>query len=59
MDKKVAGLVKDTMKKGEKMAPVKSIKLKVKFQKPDKTDKKQRGKLNKAAEKKFFNTKSS
>lgn len=33
MDKKVAGLIKDTMGKGEKMAPVKSIKLKVKFQK--------------------------
>jgi hypothetical protein len=33
MDKKVAGLIKDSMGKGEKMAPVKSIKLKVKFQK--------------------------
>lgn len=35
MDKKVAGLIKDTMGKGEKVAPVKSIKLKVKFQKAD------------------------
>lgn len=34
MDKKVAGLIKDTMGKGEKIAPVKSIKLKVKFSKP-------------------------
>jgi hypothetical protein len=33
MDKKVAGLIKDTMGEGEKRAPVKSIKLKVKFQK--------------------------
>lgn len=33
MDKKVAGIVKDVMGKGEKVAPVKSIKLKVKFQK--------------------------
>lgn len=32
MDKKVAGLIKDTMGKGEKQAPVKSIKLKIKFQ---------------------------
>ncbi len=32
MDKKVAGLIKDTMGKGEKIAPVKAIKLKVKFQ---------------------------
>ena len=32
MDKKVAALIKDTMGKGEKVAPVKS-KLKVKFQK--------------------------
>lgn len=31
MDKSVANLVKDTMGRGEKMAPVKSIKLKVKF----------------------------
>lgn len=36
MDKKVAGLVKSVMGKGEKQAPVKSIKLKVKFQKPKK-----------------------
>ena len=42
MDKKVAGLVKGIMGKGEKMAPVKSLKLKVKFQK---------SKLNKAATK--------
>ena len=33
MDKKVGKMIKDTMGKGEKMAPVKSIKLKVKFQK--------------------------
>ena len=33
MDKKVAALIKDSMGKGERMAPVKSIKLKVKFQK--------------------------
>jgi hypothetical protein len=33
MDVKTAGIVKDVMKKGEKVAPVKSIKLKVKFQK--------------------------
>lgn len=33
MDKKVAGMVKDVMKDGEKRAPVKSIKLKVKFAK--------------------------
>lgn len=33
VDKKVAALIRDTMGKGEKMAPVKSIKLKVKFQK--------------------------
>lgn len=36
MDKKVGALIKDTMGKGEKMAPVKSIKLKVKFQKAKK-----------------------
>lgn len=36
MDKKVAGLIKDTMGEGEKRAPVKSIKLKVKFQKAKK-----------------------
>ena len=34
VDKKVASLIKDTMGKGEKVAPVKSITLKVKFQKP-------------------------
>lgn len=33
MDKKVAGIVKDVMGKGEKVAPVKSVKLKVKFAK--------------------------
>lgn len=33
MHKKLAELVKGTMGKGEKIAPVKSIKLKVKFQK--------------------------
>ena len=33
MDKKVGALIRDTMGKGEKVAPVKSIKLKVKFQK--------------------------
>lgn len=33
MDKKVGNLIKDVMGKGEKMAPVKTIKLKVKFQK--------------------------
>lgn len=33
MDKKVGGIIKDVMGKGEKAAPVKSIKLKVKFQK--------------------------
>lgn len=32
MHKKIAGLIKDTMGEGEKKAPVKSIKLKVKFQ---------------------------
>ncbi len=48
MDKMVAGAVKKVMGKGEKIAPVKSIKLKVKFHKPSKS------KLNKAAEKKFF-----
>lgn len=36
MDKKVASIVKDIMGKGEKVAPVKSIKLKVKFQKQKK-----------------------
>ncbi len=51
MDKKVAGLVKNVMGKGEKVAPVKSIKLKVKFQKPDKK------KLNKAADKMFTGNK--
>lgn len=35
MDKKVGKLVKEVMQKGEKVAPVKSIKLKVKFQKAD------------------------
>ena len=50
MDKAVGKLVKGVMGKGEKMAPVKSIKLKVKFQK---------AKMNKAAEKKFFGTKAS
>ncbi len=45
MDKKVGGLIKSVMGKGEKVAPVKSIKLKVKFQKASK------GKMNKAAEK--------
>ena len=40
MDKKIGELVKDTMGKGEKLAPVKSLKLKVKFQKPDLADKK-------------------
>lgn len=33
MDKKVAGLVKKVMGDGEKVAPVKKIKLKVDFQK--------------------------
>lgn len=40
MDKKVGGLVKDVMGKGEKMAPVKSLKLKIKFQKVAKKIKK-------------------
>ena len=40
MDKKVGKLVQDVMGKGEKMAPVKSMKLKVKFQKSDVEDKK-------------------
>lgn len=31
MDKKVAGFVKDVMGKGERMAPVRKISLKVKF----------------------------
>lgn len=33
MDKAVGGIVKKVMGEGEKIAPVKSIKLKVKFQK--------------------------
>ncbi len=33
-------MIKDTMGKGEKIAPVKSIKLKVKFQKAEKEGKK-------------------
>jgi hypothetical protein len=33
MDKLVGGMVKKVMGKGEKVAPVKSIKLKIKFQK--------------------------
>ncbi len=33
MHKKLAKMVESTMGKGEKIAPVKSIKLKVKFQK--------------------------
>lgn len=36
MDKKIGALIKDTMGEGEKKAPVKSIKLKVKFQKAKK-----------------------
>ncbi len=47
MDKLIGKTVKTVMGKGEKIAPVKSIKLKVKFHKPAK------GKLNKAAEKMF------
>lgn len=39
MDKKVAGLIQDTMGEGEKRAPVKSIKLKVKFDKSEKREK--------------------
>lgn len=35
MDKLVGGAVKKVMKEGEKIAPVKSIKLKVKFQKQE------------------------
>ena len=35
MDKKVASLIKDTVGKGEKVAPVKSVKLKIKFQKQE------------------------
>ncbi len=35
MDKKIGQIIKDTMGKGEKIAPVKSIKLKVKFDKSD------------------------
>lgn len=35
MDKKIGQIVQDTMGKGEKMAPLKSLKLKVKFQKSD------------------------
>ena len=34
MDKAVGKIVEDAMGKGEKAAPVKSIKLKVKFHKP-------------------------
>ena len=36
MDKAVGKMVQKVMGKGEKVAPVKSIKLKVKFQKPKK-----------------------
>ena len=39
MDKKVSKLVGDVMGKGEKVAPVKSIKLKIKFQKNKALDK--------------------
>ncbi len=35
MDKMIKKVVGETMKKGEKVAPVKSIKLKIKFQKPE------------------------
>lgn len=35
MDKKIGKLIQETMGEGEKKAPVKSIKLKVKFQKED------------------------
>ncbi len=35
MDKMVKKVVGETMKKGEKIAPVKSIKLKIKFQKAE------------------------
>jgi len=56
MDKKVAGLVKDVMGKGEKMAPVKSLKLKVKFHKPSKSNK-SAARMNKAAEKMFTGNK--
>lgn len=35
MDKLIGKTVKDVMKSGEKVAPVKSIKLKIKFQKSD------------------------
>jgi len=40
VDNKIAGLVKDVMGKGEKQAPVKSLKVKVKFQKPKKKKRK-------------------
>jgi len=40
MDKKVADLIKDSMGEGEKRAPVKSIKLKVKFAKSEALKKK-------------------
>ena len=43
MDKMVGNAVKKVMGEGEKVAPVKSIKLKVKFQKED-TAKKMHGK---------------
>ena len=39
MDKSVGKLVQGVMGKGEKMAPVKSLKVKVKFQKPKKSKK--------------------
>lgn len=44
MDKTIGNLVKKTMGEGEKIAPVKSIKLKVKFQKA-------KGKIRDMAEK--------
>ena len=40
MDKKAGNLIKETMGKGEKMAPVKSLKLKIKFQKVEDKKKK-------------------
>ena len=45
MDKNISKTVKDVMGKGEKVAPVKSMKLKVKFQKVDSKKKEMAKKL--------------
>lgn len=47
MDKKVAGLVKDAMGESEKIAPLKSLKVKMKFQ-DEKGGKKRHKALEKA-----------